>query len=651
MLLLRVALLAGLICLHVVGGAVVFRKLFPRESPWWGFFLPTLGLVALLDFIEHGLAASQLFWLLPFSTVALVLMLARAGRSWKALRLPGAVFLGVFAFTLTIKCLQPDINFYFTEGMTDTNRILDFCLGDRLPPTDSWLPPYAHSGYYTFMHYGASVLKRLLGVDVGTACNLSSALVSALMLVGAGAAAYSLSRGRVLVTILVVAVVAGGFTGSSPWLTLLRPADPMPIATIDIGGGVDDPPHAIFSWFLKRDAPDIAYRLYTPGSYIYYPEFHATMGGELVAIWLVFAAAEVLLRKRAIFPWIYLIVAPFLAFITCSWDVFMVIVLAGLSLVFAWLIGRWPSRPVSVAVGAALGVVLLWPAVNDLTQGSARQSFHWSMDLFHDCWTLVFQWWPIYLPWLALCLAWKSMNVPARWLHFVFVPVMLCTELFFVFERGTMLEKTWGCAFGMGMVMLYPALFRQKGWACRALAAVIMLTSFASLGAWANGNYTYAGSTDDGLYLEGDHFLKGDPVLCRMKEVLSRIQGCVVLTGQAHYAWFESPVLPMFTGNRCYLGWTNAEEACGRASEADFRQQQINDFYAGKMTAPLSFLKAGDIAAVMVWPDDKISDAWLESMKTALASEYTYFDCRGAGADNAGIFLRNPTQAEARLFR
>ena len=62
MLLIRVFILAGLVGLHVIGGAVVFRKLFPRESAWWGFFAPMLALLFALDFIEHqGQAAGAEF--------------------------------------------------------------------------------------------------------------------------------------------------------------------------------------------------------------------------------------------------------------------------------------------------------------------------------------------------------------------------------------------------------------------------------------------------------------------------------------------------------------------------------------------------------------------------------------------------------------
>ena len=647
MLLSRVFILAALVGLHVVGGAVVFRKLFPRESAWWGFFAPMLALLFALDFIEHGLALPTLFWLLPLSTCALLWAVASAGRTAKALRIPGVIFVAAFAFTLLIKCLQPDINFYCTEDLTDTNRILNFCLGDKLPPTDSWLPPYPHTGYYTFMQYGASVMKRLLGIDVGTACNLGSALVSALTLLGAGAAAYSLSRGRVLVTALVVILYAAGFTGGSPSVTLFQPNDPAPTASVDIGGGdPNDPVHAFFSKLIKNDHPDIAYRIYTPGCYIYYPEFHATMGGHLVAAWAVFAAAEVMRRKRSLFPWIYLTVAPFLAFLTCSWFIFMVTLLAG-TMAFAWWIGRRPSNAQGAAMGGVLGVTLLWPALNDLSHGAAPAIFNWSWDLLRDRWTFIIQWWPLYLPWLLLCFLWPRMNAAQRWLHFLFIPILLATELFYFDERGTMLEKTWSGTFGIGMAMLYPTLFAQRAWACRLLSVAILLTGFASLGAYFDGAYRFAAGTGAALHLEGDHFIQENPQMNRMKEVLSRIHGQNVITGLSHHAWSESTALPAFTENRCYLGWTNAEETCGHPGEANFREKQINAFFAGNLPDPMGFLQLNHIAAILVWPDDHITPDQLEALKKSLAPAYAYIDCKGDGGDNAGVFLRNPTAEQA----
>ena len=37
----------------MIGGAFAFRCFFPRESPWFGFIVPPLAFVILLNFIEH----------------------------------------------------------------------------------------------------------------------------------------------------------------------------------------------------------------------------------------------------------------------------------------------------------------------------------------------------------------------------------------------------------------------------------------------------------------------------------------------------------------------------------------------------------------------------------------------------------------------
>ena len=50
-------------------------------------------------------------------------------------------------------------------------------MGEKVPPIDSWMPPYDSGTYYSFQHYGASVLGRLFSVDIGTAYNLSFALL------------------------------------------------------------------------------------------------------------------------------------------------------------------------------------------------------------------------------------------------------------------------------------------------------------------------------------------------------------------------------------------------------------------------------------------------------------------------------------------
>jgi hypothetical protein len=641
MLVARVIFLAVLVCLHVVGGAVLFRRLFPRESPWWGFFLPTLVLVSLLNFIEHIVALPMLEIALPFSSLGLIVLLASSRAGWKELRVPAALFVAIFAFCLWIRCLQPDVNFYNTEGLTDLNRILDFCLGDTVPPQDCWLPPYPHTGYYTFLHYGASVLKRLLFVDIGTAYNLSSALANSLSLLAAAAAAFTLGRFRPWVATLTLLTMAGGFTGSTPIDLFVHPDHPNPAGSIDIGSGTASS-YPEFEPLLRISSPYAAYRIYTPGCYIYYSEFHANIGGHLVALLTVFGGAELLRRRRAFFPWIWLAVAPVMAFITCTWFVFMVTLLAVPSLLWAWALGRRPPRWKWALLGAAIGVLLLVPDMCSLIQNSMAQPYHHSKTFLRDIVTISIQWWPVYLPWIALCFRRMDLSVGARWLHLWLVPIALSVELFYISDRGTTMEKTLGGAFGIGQAVLYPLLFVQRGSLYRGLSFVVVASGLLSASAWAT---TCAENVDwNHLFcrLQGDYYLALVPSENRIKQALQGMHGQTVLAGRARHAWFKSPTVVAFTENRCYLGWTNAEEAAGRGVEANKREREIKTFYDGTMPHSLDFLENTGISAVLVWPEDKMSDAWLDEMKTTLSPKFQYVDCRIAGHENAGVFLKTP---------
>ena len=56
-----------LILIQVIGGATLFRRLFPRESPWFGFFVPILLVCCTLNFVEHFIALPNLGYLLPIT--------------------------------------------------------------------------------------------------------------------------------------------------------------------------------------------------------------------------------------------------------------------------------------------------------------------------------------------------------------------------------------------------------------------------------------------------------------------------------------------------------------------------------------------------------------------------------------------------------
>jgi hypothetical protein len=107
--------------------------------------------------------------------------------------------------------------------------------------------------------------------------------------------------------------------------------------------------------------------------------------------------------------------------------------------------------------------------------------------------------------------------------------------------------------------------------------------------------------------------------------------------------------LATLTGNRSYSAWFYFESVADYEDEALYRSKLNNDFYAGALPDPLKFVRDNNITGVLIWPGDNIPDNILGALRKALAADYEYIDCRGAGGSNAGVFLRRPLPRDVRL--
>ena len=400
MLFLRAILLELLVCFHVIGAAVLFRRFFPRESPWLAFIVPILIVMTMLNFIEHFIALPNLGWLLPFTLGGLLLAMVRPGYSWEGLRLPSILFVAVFTWALFLKCMNPEITCN-TEGVADMARVLDFCLGSKLPAMDSWCPPYDHGGYYSFQHYGASLLKRLFNLDIGTGYNMGYNLLNTLTcLVGAGAA-YRISGNRTWIAVATLLVLLANFTGSALFLLFHNTIQPDFRLAIDIGDDWANPARDnIFAWIFKplRDAhpnydPPVL-RLFTPTFNTYFPEFHANLGGHFMTLATLLAANETFRTERSNWPWICLLVFPLVTIITATWFFVVVTVFCVGCVAVALIYARRPENWKFVLIGSALAAAFIWPSINSLISGSYPISFHWTPWMeYTPFWEFVIQWW------------------------------------------------------------------------------------------------------------------------------------------------------------------------------------------------------------------------------------------------------------------
>jgi hypothetical protein len=638
--LLRAALLDFLVCFHVVGGAVLFRRFFPRESTWLGFFVPILALMAVLNFVEHFMALPLLGWLLPITLGLCFWGMLSARGIWKELCVPGLLFVVAVTYILIIRGLHPEIPSW-TEGLADLNRVLDFCLGDKVPPTDSWLPPYDHGGYYTFQHYGASILKRLFVLDIGTGYNLSYVLLDALICQAAGAVAFSLS-GKNWIAAAIMLVVAASFTGSAGIMLFCNPSGIDILLQYDLHHGWADEHHNPLWWLLAADPHQQRTRLYTPGNGIYMPEFHANLGGHFLTLLALFALVETFKPLRSNGPWILLAVLPALTIITATWflPVILVFCLGG---VLALATKQRPQNGRLVILVSVIAIGLILPSVLRLVGDSYPQPLRLTLPAEHTYpWLFIEQWWPVYIPWLFLCFIWRRLPLEAQFLHGAVPLLLVVFEICTIGTREPTLEKIWSALYGAGLVVFLSLVFLQKTGPFRLLTMVMLFISVLSLRSWWIESTRGVDPASGFFRLQGDVALQNDPQRKRLLQAMQRLRGATILTGKSYWAYGLPPAVAAFSENRCFEGWSYPSQLAGHGEVPIVRDNLCDQFYAGQMTAPLPFLADNHIAAVLIWPDDAISNDLLAQLQDRLSPAYYYVDCKGEGGRNAGVFFRLP---------
>jgi hypothetical protein len=637
-----------LISLHVVGGACLFRRVFPLESPWLGFVIPTLGFLWILNFIEHSVGISSYLPLLPFTALASAWLVLDPKTKWRGLKLPTGIFLASFAFTLALRALKPNI-FNVSSGVYDLPLISSFCMGHKLPPGFSWFPPYPVGQYYTFVHYSASVLIRLLNVNVGTGFNLSSALLSAWLCFVTSAIAWRVSQRSVWITIMAAVLIECAANGSSGYIWLTS-KNYDPGLTADLFSGFDDANNNTNSLYkLFYNYPDLYGRreLEIPGFWSWAGTYHATNGGQFFSLFVVWCLVEVLRRRPSNWPWIGLIATPLLTVVTSAWGVPWVGVMMLAGLVVA-AFGRYRPQNWRFVLGVLVGTaILMAPTLSDFLNGvivyyhePIRAETRTQLAEF------LLWWWPIFIPTLALLFIWRKLS-PAVLIVYILVPIFfIYVETYTVGVRIDMTGKIWGFLWGMAWSVLFPVVAMQRAIGFRILLGILLISNVLGFCSWATWTYRTISWNDDVLALEGTGTFHSDPIKARIFGTLSLMKGKLLLTGLPSWNCPDCPQLVSFTKNYSYedASFYVENTFCpGYYDAAPRREKEVGDFYTGKISKPLEFLRYRNIDAVIIWPDDLIKDDVVAYLKEKLQPYYEYQDYRQGTAPNAGIFIYQPS--------
>ena len=642
MLLLRAIVLGCLIAMHVLGGMVLFRRLFPRESVWFGFIVPPLVLIAVLNFVEHAMALGSLVWMLPFTTAVSIWGLVQGWKWWRHVRLPAAVFLGSFAFTLTLRVLRPDI-MTRRDGVLDLSLVASFCTGQRVPPPLILYPPLPLSHYYAFGHYGASVLTRLFALDAGTGFNLEMALVAALVCVLSAGVAWSISGRNTWVTILTALLTACGNTGASAYLALtMKDLNPN-----YAGIGMIDFQYQSPLWEGLKSMPwEDRPELIAPGAWNWIGDLHSNTFGLLLILLMSLSLVEILRRRRTNWPWICMGAIPFFTVVTTTWGLVLEGPILLAALYWIWRERFLPRSRRFVVFGLGGLIVLLLPAVLQFSGTTGYPGGHWEsygqrtpLDLFTALW------WPVYLPWIGMLFLWARLSPALKSLVVVLPLVLLGMEVYAVGIRMDWTGKLWGFIYAMAWVAFLPRICMERGYPFRLLVAALVFSGVVSLASWSGHAFRRICATrDDILHLDGTPHLSLSPLRGPILAVISRMKGQTILSGKSARLDVESPALAAFTGNYVYVSWSEFDDLLAGGDThggAALREKEVNAIYDGANTNPLPFLLANNIAAVVIYPDDNIAASVVERLKAELAPDYRYNDFTD-GKTPAGVFVYRP---------
>jgi hypothetical protein len=614
MLLLQAFLLWLMVSTLVIGGAFVFCRFFPQESPWLGFFIPPLTFVIFFNFIEHFAALPHLLPALPLLIGFIVWALASAKFSRENLLLPSLIFAASFAFTFGIRCLQPDIS-YTSDGLADLNKVNNFCQGGVLPPTDTWLPPFRYEWYYSLQHYAASLVKRLFDIKLGVAYNISHALLSAFTCMAGAAAAHRISGGRAWITCAVPVLIESAMTGSSAYIQLTMHNPSLWLAD-NLSGAFDDPANNSPDnpiWKLLASDHHERLELQVPGFWTWRDEYHANSSGHFLTLLTVFVMSELAALKRAMWPWVMAALIPLFAVVSTTWAFPITFLLCGGTLVTAFFCNRRPIRIGITWIAIFIGLVLLWPSFYDVTSSpevpSVIETQHeWATPF----WEFLIQWWPILMLWISGLVVLISDFIHFRKLPFAIAIVMIVAPIVLVAMewitiegRYNTVEKMWGYTYGVALITLFPLIAARTELACRFVTLILLVCSMISLSGWLENAWNWLpwGRWHDAeFHLEGNHYIMVDEQKKKMFQVLTQIKRATFLTGKSiAFNYYESPALAVFTENRSYSTWTYFESVANYVDVAQYREKQNNDFYSGAMQNRLQFLQSNNISGVLTF--------------------------------------------------
>ncbi len=524
-----------------------------------------------------------------------------------------ALFIAGFLYCLMWRYASPDID-ATGEKMPNLMMIEAYMRGTRLPAPDIWLPPFRANFYYSFQHYAASLMGRVLGVGPGVTYHLAYCTIVGFITMLMGSCAARLCAWRPGRLVCLLALIVGG-SGSVVAAHVLFIHPGMLDDVRFLGGSIEHDPT---NWLGARVIPLMS----TPGreprdlpmepmSYIIANgDYHPPLAGYLLLAFasvLIAAQATGAAGRRRWANHALLAATVPLALISNAWVLPLMCILVGGWFAYRMISGE-QGYLVPALVGLAVATALEYPYLLEFTQQTIVHNAAIGVTQPEDRtpwlgWCLTF--WPV-AGILILGLFNRERRSLAAFLIVVWALELAATEVFFnhdvyggVWSRFNSTLKWWGWVYAGIILTLGASNLGSASRLCR-YGTVVMLLPCLVFGVDLHRHYNFISRSGTRGYIAGSGWLDRDPVAKDMVLVLAAQPDGIAHESGQKMENPDAPAVTLFAGKESLLGWPWHETTWrGNFSEIRERLAQVNDFYAGKLPDPLNWLLHNNVRYVL----------------------------------------------------
>lgn len=637
MKIILLTLTVGLIWVNLLGAGLVAWRMLGNYAIGRvaGVVFPCLTLF----FLEHFVAIGASPPILPVSTALSLWLIWRYRAVVLEHRNAEAMFVVGFLYCLMWRYSFPDIDFE-SERMPNLAFIDGYMKGEILPAPDRWLWPYRADFYYSFQHYCAALLGRLMGIGPGESYNLGYCVLVSLIVGAISATVVRLCPSRITRWIPVVALVLGG-SGAALCVRLLVNGSAFYSSSVRFLGVAmtDGKLNDLGKWVAAamstsgvqpRDLP------LEPLSFVIaHGDFHPPLAGHLLLALacLIIAVLETDSGAIARRPLHAVLAATVpVTLIANAWVYPLQVLLVG-----GWFVYRAFRRERSCLLPGALGVaaaaILVYPHLRNFALGTSAKyaAIRLVESVDHTPllgWLMIF--WPV-AGILVLSVLNRERRGFAAYLLVTWTLVLAVTEFLYnddlfggPWSRFNTTLKWWPWAYA-GIVLTIGSLnLSAPSRLCRYGTMILLLPTcvFAvDLGRrFVNTERRSVGN------LGGAGWTQKDPVIADLIAILgSRPDGVTVESG-LEMTNTPSPAITLFARKQSLLGWP-WHETTWRGDYPEIRERltDIKAFYSGTMEDPLAWLLKNQVRYVVWVVRDNVSgNARFREIRESIRSRYSW---------------------------